>query len=234
MDFLILGAIGLLFALTDVARRRIHFGILSFLILQWCALAFLQPWKFGSLRQPFLVQMFILLYAAHGLTQGISWLSKRLALNSETWKVRTSVLAVVILSARLIPSTTAFVLGNSRDPSLLIPFEIGSWLNVHLKADDAILVLDDTDYYPYALATYMEYPLERIMDDRLDPRIILENLEKAHKVYVIELYTSQAGLSTTESRILEDLKRGRVQSERFVFGALNVWYAPAAEIVYSP
>lgn len=238
-EFLALGMMGFLFAVSEASQRAVHWRILSFLVLDWCLLAFLQPWGFGSLRQPFVWQAFIMPYAAYGLVKGISGLGRWLSVVSEKprlagWITASTILAAMVLSARLIPSTTRFIAESSREADFRIPFEIGNWLNTRLGRGDAILILDDTDYYPYALATYVQYPFERILDDRLDARLVQGNLARSRMVYVIDLYKSRDGLSPMEIRLLQDLESGRIQAEQFAFDPATVWYVAANQLPCSP
>ena len=238
-EFILMGGAGFLLALMNSPMRLTHWRILIFLILDFFLWAISQQRSFGNLRQPFLLQAFLILYASHGLVEGMSWLYRRLYplaknANAIDWIMRLSIVATIILSVRLIPSTTKFITVSSRETDFFIPYGIGTWLAPRLEKEDAILILDDTDFYAYALAAYLHYPLEKILDDRLDTHLVQENLDSAQMVYVIELYKLRSGLSITESRLLEDLENGHIQAERFIFGTANVWYAPANQLIYSP
>jgi len=238
-EFILMGGAGFLLALINSPIRLTHWRILIFLILDFSLWAISQQRGFGNLRQPFLLQAYLILYASYGLVEGISQLSQRLfplmkSANTSNWIKWLTIVAAILLSVRLVPSTTKFIYGSSRETDFFIPYQISVWLNPRLVEEDAVLIIDDTDFYAYALAAYMEYPLENILDDRLDARFIQENLEAAQMVYVIELYKLRGGLSSTESRLLEDLENGHIQAERLTFGTANVWYAPANQITYSP
>jgi len=238
-EFILLGGLGFLFAVANSSMRLIHWRILIFLILDFSLWALSQQRGFGNLRQPFLLQTFIILYASYGLVEGISRLYQRfspLIKNSKdsSWVQRLTIAATIILLVRLIPSTTKFIYESSHESDFHIPYRIGIWLGPRLVAEDAVLIVDDTDFYAYALAPYLHYPLEKILDDRLDTHLVQENLDSAQMVYVIELYKLRSGLSITESRLLEDLENGHIQTERFMFGTANVWYAPANQLIYSP
>ncbi len=239
VEFLMLAIAGFSIAILNPSHQGIHLRILLLLIFDWFLLALFQPWKFGNLRQPFFMQVFLVLYASHGLAAGISWGCRRLALlmnnaNMVDWTRYLTITAALMLTVRLIPSTYKFIVNTSREADFLTPFMIATWLDPRLVEDDAVFIIDETDYYPYALASYLEYPLERILDDRLDAHLIQGNLEKARMVYIIELYKSQDGLSLAEIRILDDLESGEIQAERFIFNGDRVWYAPANQVFYSP
>ena len=238
-EFILLGGLGFLLALVNSSIRPTHWRILIFLVLDFALWAISQQRGFGNLRQTFLLQAYLVLYASYGLLEGVSQLCRRLfplmkIADPSKWTKWLTLAAVIVLSARLVPPTTKFIHGSSREADFFRPYLIGAWLNVRLEKEDALLIVDDTDFFAYALAAYAQYPLKSILDDRLDPHIIRENLKEAQRVYVIELYNSRDDLSPTEIRILEDLENGHIQAKRFAFGTANVWYAPATQIEYLP
>jgi hypothetical protein len=239
VEILVLAVLGFSLAILGASYRSVHLRILLFLVLDWLLLAFFQPWKFGNLRQPFFAQVFLVLYASYGLASGISWACQKLGLfiknvNTMHWANYFIMTAAIMLTLRIIPSTYTFIVNTSKEAGFLTPHKIAKWLEPRLEDDDAILIIDDTDYYPYALASYFEYPLERILDDRLQAHLIQESLENARMVYIVELYKSRDGLSLTEIRILKALESSQIQAEQFLFDGARVWYAPANEVSYSP
>jgi hypothetical protein len=123
---------------------------------------------------------------------------------------------------------------SSHETDFFVPYEVSTWLNPRLTSEDVVLVIDDTDFYPYALGAYMKYPFERILDDRLDAHLIQADLETSEMAYVVQIYKSRDGLSSTETRILEDLESGHIHVEKYVIDTANVWYVSADQIVYSP
>lgn len=233
VEFLVFAMFGILFATLNPSHRSIHFRILLFVILDWMLLAFFQPWKFGSLRQPFLLQVFLILYAAYGLTFSASWFFLKISLQTN-WTQYLTIAISTILALRIIPSTFNFIITTSSESDFLVPYKIAKWLEPRLTEHDAILIIDDTDYYPYALAAYFEYPLDFILDDRLEAQFIQQRLAQVESVYIIELYKSTTKLSLAETRILDTLKNTQFSKEQFIFDGVKVWYVLANEISYSP
>jgi len=234
-EFLILAAIGLLFALFNSASKLPHIRILVFLLLDWALLAFLQPWGFGNLRQPFILEVFLTLYAAFGLEQSLWWLLHRFSTliyrgKILQWILPVTMIASIILSASLARSSYKFVVETSREPDFIIPSKVGNWLKIRLTLSDGILLLTDDLFQPYALAAYAQVPFERVLDDRLDPQLIQDSLDKVLVVYIIELYRSQENLSQPEKNLLADLKTGNIPSKRILVGQTYVWIVQANEL----
>src|SRR5688572_24991385 len=238
VQFLVLAMVGFSFAILNSSHRSIHRRILLFLIMDWFLLALFQPWKFGNHRQPFLMQVFLVLYASNGLVIAISWVCQRLALSMKKeslidWARPLVFVSTLLLAGRLIYSTFGFVLETSREARFLIPYKVAKWLEPRLTEENVILIIGDDHHYPYILASYLEFPFEHILDDRFDARSIQENLERVQKVYIIELYESREILTLAEMRILDDLEAGRIQADHFVLDGADVWYAPANAVLYS-
>jgi len=99
-----------------------------------------------------------------------------------------------------------------------------------LTLSDGILLLTDDLFQPYALAAYAQVPFERVLDDRLDPQLIQDSLDKVLVVYIIELYRSQENLSQPEKNLLADLKTGNIPSKRILVGQTYVWIVQANEL----
>jgi hypothetical protein len=223
-----LAAGGILAALIMGRRRAPHLRILAFLVLDWSLLAFLQPWGFGNLRQPFVLQVFLILYAAYGLERFLHLLFDRLAAqikkpNLPVWERLTTFVAVIVVTMASARSAVDFMAVTSHESDFSVPAQAGAWLRMRLTQDDAILVLTDDTFQVYALATYVQLPFDSILDDRLDRQLIHSRLASADLVYVVELYKSKAGLSGEESHLLDELESGRTPAQEYSIGSTRIW-----------
>lgn len=235
---LMLAAGGVIGALILGKRRAPHLRILAFLVLDWSLLAFLQPWGFGNLRQPFVLQIFLILYAAFGLERCVHLFFDRLANltgRSSPPLLRGSLLAIVAAAMTIFSARTAaeFVAGASQEPDFSVPAAAGAWLMPRLAQDDAVLVLSDDTFQAYALAAYIPIPFDRILEDRFDNELISSLRSPSGLIYVVALYKSRAGLSKQEGSLLEGLESGRIQAQSHRIGSTRVWVVSDDALVSS-
>ena len=236
VEFFLLAGLGVLFAAADVKKKKLHLQIFFILVLHMLLLAFFQPWKFGSLRQPFLLLPFLLLYSAYGLNQSLIWLFQRfpsLGVGRKYLIPTLAFFAAAFLSALSIPPAKQFVLETSREYKYFVPYKLSHWLSSRFVDGDVVLIVDDTDYYPYALAAYFDMPLDFILDDRLAQNEISQALLNGRNVYVLELYTSRDGLSADEQDLLFKLETGGLNAVRYTVESANVWYLPSHQLLES-
>jgi hypothetical protein len=235
IGIVMLGIIGWLAALLFDKRRAPHLRILTFLIFDWLLIAFWSPWDLSNLRQVFIVEIFLVLYAAHGLRQltlvCLKWLGifaqKTGATRWQPWITGILTLSIAFSS---IPTAVKFVADSSHEPGFYIPSQVGAWLNAHMAQNDGVLLLSDNPFRPYALAAYTDYPLDVILDDLFDKEYIQSHLISANRVLIVELYDSSSGLSETESALLNKLESGKISAQDFAVSTTHVWIAPSGEV----
>jgi hypothetical protein len=234
-DFLLLAMLGLWSALPDPNRHGLHQRILLFLVMDWVLLAIVQPWGFGNPRQPFLMLVFLMPYAAHGLLTLVSWVAAKLETRwrdvrpaRDTWLLTAFSVPVLIISLAL----TSFLFVKRASQGFVTTYTIARWLDLRLTDGDAVLVLDDSSDYPYVLASYMDFPVGSILDDRQEDDLMVHDLTSARNVYIIALYRSRDGLNPNEERVLDELERGHIPADHFEFDKVSIWYAPADKVSY--
>jgi len=230
-----LGGLGWLLALLSAKCRTIHWLIFMFVILDWLLLALWQPWDFTNLRTAFIGEVFLILYAAHGLGQLIHFvfqkvndaLQNKSLSNWENWVLGASVCLMTFNSAA---SAVGFVAVTSQENDFASPAYAGDWLNDRLNVDDAILALTDDVFQPYALATYTGLGYDTILDDRFDDQQISNRLSNVQLIYIIESYRSRDGLSAKELNLLKALEDGMINTRLFTVGLTRIWLIPKNEI----
>jgi len=235
LGIILLGMFGWLQAVQFTEHRTIHWRILAFVILDWLLLAFWQPWNFTNLRTAFIGLVFLVLYAAHGLQQlthlVLQWFVKVLRngrlVDWQNWFM-TALTFVVVYNSIL--SAIEFVKQTSQENDFSRPAQIARWIKPHLGVDDAILILTDDVFQPYALATYIGLPYDTILDDRFDSQQIYSHLVSAQFVYVIELYRERDGLSNREIDFLQRLEDGTIRTQFFPVGPNRIWRISTDEL----
>ncbi len=110
-EYLLLGLFGLALSFKDESRRYFHFQVLLILIVDWCLLAFLQPWASGNLRQPFFILSFLIFYSSYAFIRMIAWLGNRYLqypksnINENYFKWLFVIIAIGLV-VRAVPTTT--------------------------------------------------------------------------------------------------------------------------------
>lgn len=224
-----LGAIGWLSAMFSPRRRTVHWLIFIFMILDWLLLALWQPWDFTNLRTAFIGEVFLLLYAAHGLQRLVHFVFQR-AINNvfqtpvlPGWENRIVTFFTLLIAWNSASSAVGFVRATSQEKDFSDPAHVGNWLNKRLGVDDAVLSLTDDVFQPYALAAYTGFDYDAILDDRFDDQQISGRLEHAQAIYVVASYRIRDGLSLKESNLLKTLEDGTIRAQSFTVGSTRVW-----------
>ena len=230
-----LGGLGWLLVLLSAKRRTIHWSIFIFVILDWLLLALWQPWDFTNLRTAFIGEVFLILYAAHGLEQLIHFVFQRVneALqnkNSSNWENWILGAAVCLIALNSASSAVNFVEVTSHEKDFSGPAYVGNWLHKRLNVDNAILALTDDVFQPYALATYTGLGYDTILDDRFDDQQISNQLSNAQLIYIVESYRNRNGLSAKELNLLKTLEAGTINTQLYTVGPTRIWLIPKNEI----
>jgi hypothetical protein len=228
LGILLFGLFGWIRTFMSSLHRYLHVRILVFLILDLLLIAFWGPWDFSTLRQVFLWEVFIVLYAAHGIEQSIQLLLNTYVSTSgrtngafsNRWILTGMLVFLIVL---YLPPAVRFVSSTSQEPEYSIPAKFGSWLGGRLNEDDAILALTDDPFQINALATYISLSPDAILDDRLDVQYVHSRLDAAQQVYVVPLYEHRDGLSSSEARLLEQLELQQIPASGVTVAGRELW-----------
>ncbi len=235
---MVFGLIGMMVALQPSIKRFLHIRILGFLMLDLLLIAFWGPWDFTNLRQTFILNVFLIFYAAYGLEQSIKFIFQATTAvlersrSSITLQLNSVSFAVIIFVISIyVPSSIEFVDKTSHEVKFFVPAENGSWLNSHLSANDAILVLSDDPFQIHALAAYIPVPLDSILDDRFDDQLQISRLNTTNQTYVVSLYGSKEGLSAGEANLLAHLENGTIPAFSHEVAGRKIWVLPSDSLV---
>jgi hypothetical protein len=231
------GLAGWLVAIRTSARR-LHVQLAAFVLMDWLLLALWRPWDLSNLRQAFLIQSFLILYAGYGLVHLaqllLNWL--RELTGSALWPTGPSWLAGVIavwMMVAALPQAVQFV-AQAQQPDFVIPQQIAAWLAPRAGPDDAIWVLSNDVFPAYALAAYSGRSYDAILDHRYDLQTIQAHLSSAKQVYVVSFLSSSAPLSPDELRLLSGLGGGQLAAQRFNVASAPIWEVSAQELMQIP
>jgi hypothetical protein len=238
-----LGMLGWLMALLEPGRHLAHWRNLAFVILVWVlwlawfSIHVWEPLNF-ALRTAFITEIFLILYAAYGLQRFIHLLVGQLSAPMKKarlviWERLATACAVIAILVVSAPSAINFVADTSKASDFSVPAQAGQWLTGRLTRDDAVLVLSDDTFQAYALAAYIPFPFDSVVDDRFDSQLVNSRLAASRMIYVIELYKSRAGLSAVEGNLLAGLESGRTRAQQFPIGSTRVWVV-AGDSLLSP
>jgi hypothetical protein len=232
---LVLALAGWMWALRNPSRRFSHIRISVFLLLVCLLIAFFSPWEFAQLRQVFVLEVFVILYAAYGLEGLVGLLfrmtaavSKYTVLVIQNRWVEYAIIAALIFI--YLPSAFNFVASTTQEPKFSIPAQIGSWLEPRLSEDDILLVLTDDPIQVNIISAYISSPRDAILDDRFEDQYIRSRLRVADRAYVIPLYESKSGLSPKELDLLTQLETVQFTGSSQIVGGRNVWMLPGREL----
>jgi len=234
---LIFGVAGIILAVKSSANRASHLRIIGFLILDLILIAFWSPWDFTNLRQVFIWEVFLILYAAYGIEQFLKFAHTKLSVLShqvDDWFQSTKALSVIVLFIVVVyvPATINFISMSARESKFLIPAQSGAWLASHVTSKDAILVLsDDSTFQNYALAAYVSAPLRSILDDRFDQQYIDSQIAVSNQTYVVPLYESMRGLSAAETDLLTRLEDGNIPATGYSVAGRSIWVLSSKDLI---
>lgn len=235
LPILLAGAAGWLIALWKTPRRALHMQVLVFVALDWCLIAFWRPWALDNLRQAFVVQVFLLLYAAHGVVEFVRIPANWLLSYSEksfllSWQSRAAGVLALAIALNAVPKSVAFIVDSSREPDFAVPQQAGVWLAAHLQPDDAIWILSDDVFPAYAIATYTSRPFDTILDHRLDLKSIESAVRSANHVYILELFKTRSALSANDASLLSELETGDIPARAFSVANMKIWVASGSQM----
>ncbi len=230
------GMIGWLLAVHQSTSRSLHVRLGIFVLMDWCLLALWRPWPFSNLRQAFITQAFLILYAGFGLVQVTKSLSARLGATVErSGRVRAQDWAAGVLAAAMIvtavPNSARFVGYAAEGTDFYFPQQVGAWLNTCIRPGDAVWVLSDDVFPAYALATYTGRPFNAVLDHRFDEATIRARLSAANQVYVVEMFHSSIDLTVSENALLNELEDGRIKAQRYAIASTPVWVVSSADLL---
>lgn len=225
----LLGMVGWILAMVSTRHRAIHLQIFTFMILDWLLLALWLPWDFTNLRTAFIGEIFLVLYAAHGLRGSLQFIFQRIRNgifqngSLPDWEEWVTGIATLLIAWHSTSTAVGFIRTTSQERDFSDPARVGIWMNERFETGDAILSLTDDVFQPYALATYTGLGYDAILDDRFDDRQLSDRLSQAGSIYIVESYRELNGLSLKEMNILRALEDGTISARSFVIGSTRVW-----------
>lgn len=216
---IVLGLAGWLWSGWRLPKRKMHWLIAAFLVLDWLLIGGLHSWSFGNLRQPFMLMVFLVLYAAFALERLVFAYLR----GTRFWRV--GLVGVVALMGWLsVWNAVTFVANAANEPDFRASAWAGRWLKTQALDDAQVVLLSDHLAQPYMLATYSGLGLQNVINlTQTDWPTARQQLKTARVVYVVAVYTDIAKLSPAALSLLNDLEANRINAQWVAADSARIW-----------